>query len=608
MWVALCFAGTAAAAEIKPLDLLPPLPEWHGASESLIAPAEHPWITPAEASGLEETPDYEATLGWLRRLDEASPRIALRSFGRSAGGRELIVVIASRQPVANAAGLRANGRPTFLAQAGIHAGEIDGKDAGLMLLRDLAFGAKAELLERANFLLIPFLNADGHERRSPFNRPNQRGPRVQGWRTNAQNLNLNRDYAKLDSPEVRSLISLIREWQPDLYYDLHVTDGYDHQYDITFGSHEGTRKYSPAIERWLSSRLMPATYAALRSSGHVPGVYADPVNGRDLEEGLKSGAPAARFSAGYGDRTHLPAVLVETHSLKDYRRRVLGTYVTLEAALRTLGSEGGALRKAIARDRASRPRTVPMTWVSDAPLSTSEFDPRDTSQAPMREIDFLGVEYDHYDSPASGTREVRWLGRPKTFKVRLYGDKPVLEITRPKAYWVPGSETGVIERLRLHGVDMEVLEADRTVRVEMFRLVGPKPATSSFEGRFPLVTSVRAELRQETFRAGSVRVSTDQVLGDWAMTLLEPRSDDSFLAWGFFPHVLQRTEYMENYVLAPLADRMLAADPRLKLEFDARVKADPAFAGDAQARLNWFYERTPFLDPAYLLYPIGREP
>src|SRR5690606_2632917 len=151
-------------------------------------------------------------------------QLKMLSIGKSVQGRDIWLVVASREGAHTPAELQKNGRPTLLVQAGIHAGDIDGKDAGLMLLRDMTVGGtKTALLEHANLLFIPILNVDGHERRSPYGRINQRGPENMGWRANARNLNLNRDYAKLDTPEIRAVVNVINTWQPDLYFDIHVT-------------------------------------------------------------------------------------------------------------------------------------------------------------------------------------------------------------------------------------------------------------------------------------------------------------------------------------------------------------------------------------------------
>lgn len=592
--VSACSWLNSAFAE-NPQDFLPPSPPWHGASEGLIAAANDPWITPSEKTGLTDTPSYDETIAYLQRLAGASPLLSVQEFGRTAQGRALYVVIASRDKPFTSEAIRATGKPVLLAQAGIHAGEIDGKDAGLMLLRDITVGGKTALLDHATLVFVPVFNADGHERISEWNRPNQRGPLHQGWRTTAQNLNLNRDYMKVDTAEMRAMIGLLNTWEPSLYLDLHVTDGIDYAYDITFGYHgyDGVNAWSPEIGGWLDRTFRPAIERALKAAGHIPGGLISDVKNGDLAQGILRGNSDPRFSTGYGDLRHIPTVLVENHSLKPYRQRVLGTYVLLEAALRVLGAHAAEVRTAIAADRAVRAPTLPANWNHSGELVRK---------------DFMGIAYENYISPASGAKEVRWLGRPRLFpKLPVYEDKSGVRLRRPKAYWVPVTKPEVVERLRLHGVQMETLVSARTVRVELYRLVDPKPAAEPFEGHFALKTGVKPETHTETFPAGSVRVPLDQPLGDLAVLLLEPESDDSFLAWGFFTEILQRTEYIEGYVVAPMAERLLANDPKIKAEFEATLAADPKFSSDPKARLEWFYNRSQFYDNRYLLYPVGIE-
>ncbi|MDP2764172.1 MAG: carboxypeptidase, partial [Brevundimonas sp.] len=303
-----------------------------------------------------------------------------------------------------------------------------------------------------------------------------------------------------------------------------------------------------------------------------------------------------RFSNGWGSAAHVPTILIENHSLKPYEQRVLGTYVFLEAAIRRLAGDGPALRAAIAADSALRPAGIPANFAPDpTPASTRAF---------------KGIRYEMYDSPASGRREIRWLGEadPEPWALPFYGSRPTLTLARPEAYWAPAHRPDIIERLRLHGIRMETIDAPRTVNVEMLRLDDPKLATRANEGHVQVsVEAVTPERMDWTFPAGSVRIPTDQPLGDIVVLLLEPQSAESFFAWGMFPEVLSRVEYIEGYAIAPLAEAMMAADPALKAEFEAKLAADPAFAADGDARLRWFYERTPFYDDRYRLYPVGRE-
>jgi len=585
----------------KPWDqpFLPPAPAWDGASKALLRPASDPWASAFEQDPEHDfSPNYVDTRAWFDRLDAASDLIRIEQFGVSPEGRPIYAVIASKDFAGKEGAPLDPKKPVLLVQAGIHPGEIDGKDAGMMLLRDIAFYGKDHLLDKVNLILIPILSVDGHERSGPYSRPNQRGPRIQGWRNTATNQNLNRDYMKLDQPEMRAVRALANKYRPDLYLDVHVTDGIDYQYDVTFGynGEDGVWSRSPASAKWLDEAFKPAMNKALEGQGHIPGELVFALDDRDPKKGLSDGGLGERFSNGWGSAAHVPTILIENHSLKPHEQRVLGTYVFIEEALRLLAAKGGDLRAATAKDRALRPAEIPTNFVSEDKPSTTR--------------PFKGILFERYQSAASGGQELRWLGKPDPvpWPMPFYGSKPTLKLKRPVAYWVPGYRDDLIERLRIHGLEMETLTTPKTVSVEMLRLEDPEISTRPNEGHVPItVTKVTPERRDWVYPAGSVRVPTDQPLGDIAVLLLEPQSSESFFAWGMVPEVLNRVEYIEGYAVAPLADRMLAADPALKAVFEAKLAADPKFAADPDARLGWFYERTPFWDDRFQLYPIARE-
>jgi hypothetical protein len=585
-------AGDAAATPI-----LPPVADWDGESRGLIADPDDPWCTPAEASGLERTPRYEETFAWLQRLVDAAPQLQMVSIGTSAEGRSIPMVIASREGAATPAALQAGKLPTLLAHSGIHSGEIDGKDAGMMLLRDMTVaGKRSELLKHANFLFIPILSVDGHERFSEFSRVNQRGPVEMGWRTNRRNLNLNRDFAKLETRELRALAATILAWQPDLYIDLHVTDGQDYQYDVTYG-YNGAFSWSPSSSRWLDATFRPAVDRALKKMGHVPGPLAFGANGRDMMGGNVAWTAGPRFSNGWADARHLPAVLVENHSLKPYDQRVLGTYVLLDSALEILGKDFVALREASAADRKALGETVSLGWKND----------------PGRKpglVPFKGIRSEEVDSVISGASVVRWTGEAVEQELPLIlFDTPTVEVRRPDHYFIPAAWSHVGELLERQGIRFERTREPRTVKMEMYRLPDATldVENSPFEGRTRyLPGDPQVERQQRLLPAGSLIVKTAQPLGVLAMLLLEPQSADSMFQWGYFSEILQRTEYVEAYVMEPMARAMMEADPKLKEAFEARLVADEKFAADPRARLQWFYEKTPFFDGEHRLYPIGR--
>lgn len=589
----LCLANAASAAPLNHEDFLPPLPEWHGASESLMLEATHSWATDFERSGGRESPDYAATRAWLRRLVDASDQLGWISLGLSPEQREIFAVVASNEGALTLEQLQASDRPVVFAQAGIHSGEIDGKDAGMMLLRDMTvLGVRAGLLDRVNFVFVPIFSVDAHERRSRSNRINQRGPLVQGWRTTARNLNLNRDYTKADAVEMQHMLRFLHALDPDLYIDVHVTDGADYGYDITYGFN-GPTGWSPQIATWLGEELRPAVDDYLEGMGHIPGPLIFTVDQLDVRKGMDGWMAPPRFSHGYGDACHIPSILVENHSLKPYRQRVLGTYIFLEGCLRAVGRGAPELRAARAADRAARP----------------ELEHLDYELTDPGEVDFLAMGEAPYLSAVSGDTVMAWTGEVEEIHIPQANETHRKDLVRrPPAYWIPAAWSDLGDVLRLHGIRFERLSAPRTVDVDQLRLPDAKIADEAFEGRVRVESGEAVvEPASVRFGPGALRVSTDQPGGTLAVLLLDPRSPDSFFQWGSMLEILQETEYFESYVIAPMAERMLAEDPQLAAEFAARLAADEKFAADPDARLRFFYERTPFYDREFKLYPVALE-
>ncbi|MCZ4338407.1 M14 family metallopeptidase [Shewanella colwelliana] len=571
--------------------ILPPMEPWHGDSESLLMAADDEWATPFERDGLKTSPSYVETFAWLDKLIAQTDKLKKVSLGKSPQGRDIWMIIASDNGAETPESLAANNKPTVLVQAGIHAGEIDGKDAGMMLLRDIVLGNKGALLEQANLLFVPIFSVDGHERSSPFNRVNQRGPVDMGWRTTANNLNLNRDYAKADTLEMQHMLVAINRWQPDLYIDVHVTDGIDYQYDVTFG-YNLAQGLSPASFRWLDKQYRPFVEASLQSQGHQPGPLVFAMDNRDMSKGLSLWNASPRFSNGYGDARHLPTILIENHSLKPFKQRVLGTYVMLAATLKLVGEQATTLKSAIKQDSYRYSDRLTLTWQSEQQKAG---------------WDFKGIDYTLEDSVISGEQVVRWNGKPK-----LYKNLPVIgntladiKVNRPSTYYIPPQWTEVIGRLELHGIRMTRLEQSKSLSLSQYQFGAPQFASQDYEGRQRVTAEVSSKVVTTQLPAGTVKIDTRQPLGDLAILLLEPQSPDSLFQWGFFNPIFTRTEYIEHYAVEPMAAKMLADDPSLQAEFDKALQ-DTDFASNAQARLRWFYERSPYYDRAYLAYPVLR--
>ncbi|MGH9649918.1 MAG: M14 family metallopeptidase, partial [Terriglobales bacterium] len=305
------------------------------------------WRTPAEISDYRTTPRYDETMAYVRRVAAGAPQqVRIETFGRTDEGRDLIAVIVSKDGLFDPAALHKANRPIVLIQNAIHAGEMDGKDSSLALLRDLVvLRTQAALLERAVVIFIPIYNADGHERFGPYNRINQKGPEEMGWRTTARNLNLNRDYVKADTVETRALLRLWNRWLPDFFVDNHVTDGLDHQYDTTYSLETGPNVF-PALAQWQRDALAPYLEKSVTDSGHRISPYAEFVDAADPAKGMYDGETSPRYSDGYSVLQNRPGMLVEMHMLKDYKTRVTGNYELMRALLEVVNRDAVQLTQA----------------------------------------------------------------------------------------------------------------------------------------------------------------------------------------------------------------------------------------------------------------------
>lgn len=571
--------------------ILPPIIEWHGKSESLLAAPDSQWATPFEQHGLKTSPNYDETFAWLDKLISQTDMLKKVSIGKSPQGRDIWMIVASKEGAEDAPTLLKNNKPSVLVQAGIHSGEIDGKDAGMMLLRDIVIGDKAALLDNANLLFVPIFSVDAHERSTEYNRVNQRGPVNMGWRTTANNLNLNRDYAKADTLEMQHMLRAINIWQPDLYIDVHVTDGIDYQYDVTFG-YNLAQGLSPASYKWLENSYRPAIESALVEEGHVPGPLVFAIDNTDISKGMSLWNASPRFSNGYGDARHLPTILIENHSLKPFKQRVLGTYVMLEATLKTIGEQTTKLKSAIQQDKYRYSPRLTLTWKRE-------------QQA--KGWDFKGIGYSMEQSAISGNEIVRWNGEPKLYPNLpvIGGTKADIKVNRPTAYYVPSQWTEVIERLSIHGIRMTTISKPSTQKLQQYQFTEAKFGSADYEGHQRVKAKVSSQTIEATLPTGTLRIDTEQPLGDLAILLLEPQSPDSLFQWGFFNPIFTRTEYIENYAVEPLAAQMLKQDPKLQAAFDEALKNE-AFAADPKARLRWFYQRSSYYDNEYQKYPVLR--
>ncbi len=558
------------------------------------------WKTYYEKSGYTETPRYEETVDFCQRLDAASPNVSIANLGKSPQGREIPMLIIDKDGLSDPKMIRNKGRLIVLIQSCIHPGEPDGKDASLMLIRDMVIDKKnRKLLDDVSILVIPILNVDGHERFGPNNRINQNGPKEMGWRTTATNLNLNRDFLKAEAPEMKHWLKMYNSWLPDFFIDIHTTDGADYQYELTYDI-EKYGNLDSGLTRWLNDIYEPRLDKGMADEGFKVFPYVQYRKWHDPRSGLRKGVAPPLVSTGYAATQNRPAVLVETHMLKDYKTRVSSAYQLLVTTLSIVNHQSETLKTLISM--ADKSTASPNFRKEQLPVSFT------TSKKDSIMVDFKGFDYTVKKSDLTGGD---WFvydnKKPVTMKVPFFNrNAPDKTIKLPAAYIVPVEWSGVIEKLELHGVKMHPLHKDSTINVTMLHIRDFKMQNTPNEGKCMVSVTTEEKKEKRLFHAGSMVVPTDQRTARVIAYLLEPTASGSLMEWGFFNSILEQKEYGESYVMEGLAREMMAKDPQLKKEFEETVKNNPDYKDKQWEMLNWFYNRSAFHDMNYKVYPVGK--
>ncbi|WP_082219579.1 M14 family metallopeptidase [Massilia sp. NR 4-1] len=557
--------------------------------------------TVSERSGFQATGRYAEVEQLCAAFQKAYPQaVRCFSFGTTPEGRPMLALAVSRSGALTAKAAAQRKLPVLLVQGGIHAGEIDGKDAGFLALREALDGKAAPgALDKQVLLFVPVFNVDGHERFGKWNRPNQRGPEAMGWRVTAQNYNLNRDYVKADAPEMQAMLALVNEWDPLAYVDLHVTDGAKFQPDVSIQVepvHGGDAQLMQS-----GTVLRNNVMADLKAQGSDPKHYYISFHKTDEpQSGFVDSMSTPRFSTGYFPLRNRFAMLVETHSWKDYPTRVRITRNTIVSMLEQVARHGAEwqqqARQADARAAAMAGSSFPLSY-------------KTTDKTQM--IEFAGYEYVRSQSDISGGPMTRYdESKPQVWTVPLRDEVvPDFQIQAPAGgYLVPAAYAAQVgAKLKQHGIRFKVLDkALDQAAVDTFRAEKTRLGAQSVEGRQMLTVEGAWQQEARALPAGSLFVPIAQPKARLVMTMLEPQGADSLLAWGWFNIAFERKEYMEEYVAEEVAREQLAADPALAAAYQAKLDSDPAFAKSQRARLDFFARRHASWDERYNLYPVYR--
>ncbi len=553
-------------------------------------------ITPFERDSAHTTTHTEG-VAYYQKLAQTFPtKIKLATFGSSDGGTPLHIAIISADQTFTPESVRKAGKLVLFVNNAIHPGEPEGVDATMLFVRDLLINAKKDaFLKHITVVVIPFYNVDGALNRSATSRANQNGPAEYGFRGNAQNLDLNRDFVKCDTRNAAAFNQVFTKWQPDVFIDNHTSNGADYQYTMTCIATQHS-KLAPQLADYQQNALLPQLYAAMKTSGFemTPYVSFDEIP----DNGINGFMDAPRYSTGYAALHHALGFMPETHMLKPFPSRVRGTLAFSKAIFKICFDDKNKIlnaKKTAINFYKTNKTTFELQWKLD------------TTQ--RKSLVFKGYEAKHKASEVSGLSRL-WYDRNAPFEKTIpYFDffTPSVSVQKPTAYIVPQAYQKVIERLKWNGVDMRPLKADTMIDVEMYRINNFRSSPNPYEGHHPNSNAeLGIEKQKRLFHKGDFWIDLNQNANRYIVETLEPQGMDSYFAWNFFDGILNQKEGYSDYVFEDLAAEFLKKNPVLKQKLEEKRQSDPKFAADAGAQLDFVYKNSLYFEPNFRLYPIGR--
>lgn len=550
-------------------------------------------LTPFELSKSKNTTaTYQQAIAYYKNLDQKYDQMKMITCGLTDIGKPLHLVVLSKNKNFDPVQLRKQNKRILLINNGIHPGEPEGIDASMMLARDLL--QKNKLPDDVVICIIPVYNIDGSLNRG-LSRVNQNGPESYGFRGNAKNLDLNRDFIKTDSRNSYSFQEIFNSWQPDLFLDNHTSNGAEYQYVMTFIETQRD-KLNPVLSKFMTDTLEPALYAAMKASGFEMTPYVEHI-AETPDSGITAFLESPRFATGFATLHNTIGFIGETHMLKPFNKRVYASYHLMQNLIDIMRKNATALAsaKGQADEQVKNQKQFALNWEMD----TEKFDT----------ISFKGYEAKHKVSEVSGLPRLYYdRNLPFEKPLRLYNTyKPKLVVEKPIAYVVPQAWQKVVDLLKLNRVFMKRLSADTLMDAEMYYISDYKTSQRPYEGHYlHSEIKVRTQNQKVRFYKGDYLVYTNQTQNRYIVETLEPQGVDSFFAWNFFDSVLGQKEYFSAYVFEDEASKLLANDPKLKQKLNEAKNKDPELAKSASDQLNWVYHNSVYYEKTHLRYPVGR--
>jgi len=489
-------------------------------------------LTRAEQSGFRETSRYDEVMAVMQQAAAASDRIHLTEFGYTNEGRALPLAVVGDVGSASADDVRASGKLRVYLQGNIHAGEVCGKEALQMLLREIAGGEHAAWFDSVVLLVAPIYNADGNERIALSNRPGQNGPiGGMGQRPNAQGLDLNRDHMKAESPEARSLLGLMREYDPQVAVDLHTTNGTRHAYHLTY-SPPLNPNTDPAIDSLLRGDWLPWLTETIRGRhGEEHYYYGNLPYRGGIERGWYTFDHRPRFNNNYVGLRNRIAILSEAYAYASFEQRVMSSLYFTRAIVDYAAAHADDIAELVRQADAT-------------PVIGDELAVRSQFARSPEPVEILLGEVEVAAHPYTGRRMARRIDTVIPESMHEYGSFTATATeTVPEAYLVPAELAAVLDRLAVHGIVTAPLPDTTTLMVERFAIASTSQSEREFQGHRERTLEGRWEAAELTVPAGTVRVDMNQPLARLAFTLLEPRSDDGLANWNLLDEALADNEF-----------------------------------------------------------------
>ena len=552
------------------------------------------FVTPFEQSKGLRSATYRQAISFYEQLDKKFNTISMAEAGPTDVSYPLHVVFYNNRGDFDLNAWKNRGNIIILVNNGIHPGEPDGIDASMMLLRDAA-GGKIKIPDNVMLAVVPVFNIGGALNRGSYSRANQNGPEEYGFRGNAQNLDLNRDFIKLDAKETQSLVQLFHKLDPEVFIDNHVSNGADYQHVMTLLSTQHN-KLGGKMGAYLKEILEAQIYGDMKKRGYDLVPYVNHW-GHTPEKGWIGFHEGPRFASGFTTLFQTYGFVPETHMLKPFKDRVNATYALMQTLIKVSSEHAADIKATRQQDRLALLNESALTteWMVDTSAKTS--------------ITFKGYESGYKPSEVSGQPRLFYdKSKPYTKEVQLMDTYvPKQEMAVPKAYVIGQAWTRVIERLKMNGVVMQQLEKDSTMQVGAYYIENYETGKRPYEGHY-LHTDVTARLDTKTIRLlkGDYIVPVTQRAKRYLVETLEPMAPDAFFAWGFFDAILQQKEYFSNYVFEDEAAELLKNDPTLAQKLRDKQEADPAFAKDGAAQLDFIYRNSPYYEQSHMRYPVFR--